>query len=105
MLLIAFMLLAQAPDPSVRSIARIVLNAAECACDDWRKITLDDIATEQKYARIGGAVNLARLYALQGQLRGIDDQKKAIVAGLSRLHLRPSRCAALVKRVAECTTI
>ena len=56
-------------DPKV---IRPVASAFLCVYQEKRKEAMDEIAVEKKYARIGGAVSLAKLYALQQDVREAD---------------------------------
>jgi hypothetical protein len=56
-----------------RKAMATIFGAQFCLLDGMRKTFLDEIAKEKKYARIGGVESRTRLYALQQQIRAVDE--------------------------------
>ncbi len=61
-----------------RSLAHDALATWACVAERERADVLKEIATERKYAKIGGALDLEKVHALQDKLRCLDDLIKAI---------------------------
>lgn len=75
-----------------KKVARLAWSAYLCAAREWRGGTLDAIAEEKKYARIGGAIDLAKMHSLQETLRSIDAWIVDAKADLRDRKLMPLSC-------------
>lgn len=56
----------------------VVLGSILCALDFGKRQALDEIAKEKKYAKVGGVINKAKLYAQQQRIRRADEQTKIV---------------------------
>lgn len=72
---------------------QIVDSARLCDAKADRNETLSKIATEKKYAKKVGVVNLADLEELKNDLRDQDGQIAAVLSDLKRVHVAPLTCS------------
>jgi hypothetical protein len=85
---------------------RTALSAELCALRALRSETTAEIATDKRYARVGGAVDLSHRYQLQRELRDVDEQMSSTKAEIEALRLKPTACSdALVGPLSTCVNI
>jgi hypothetical protein len=80
---------ATARDPKA---AQIILSALLCRAIDDRAGTLNALATDRKYSKIGGAVNLSRRVDLQDELASEDGDIKATRSALAGIGRKALGC-------------
>lgn len=76
-----------------------VVSAELCGWRALRKATLDEIAKQKKYSRIGGVVNLKDMADYQDELREADEGIEAAQTHAKHLKLKMLKCSGA--RVAE----
>ncbi len=71
---------------------QIALSAWICHNADERKANVAEIATQRKYARVGGVVNLSSLQDLQDEIRAADENIAKARSALSSFRVKPLSC-------------
>lgn len=91
---------AASQDPAVVVLA---LSVRVCRARDARRAAVEGIATERRYGREAGVLNLTRLGALRDELRAADEGGAAARRELARRHARALPCdSAEVAEVYAC---
>lgn len=81
---------------------RPAISGALCAYQTIRKGCINAIATEKKYARIGGVVSKSKLYGFQQAIREADGGIREVLAILKSRHLSAAPCSGTVAAIAQC---
>lgn len=82
-----------------QKISNLVHSAAICALGEWKGAELKELATEKKYAKVGGVINKRKMYEAQLRLRAIDDA----ILEHRKAGGKPNPCSTkIVSRVARC---